>query len=130
VWRFAQSSIEHRAKHHTHFLRGPPLPSRFLRVKPCSLAAVANYQTIGVANAVQRPRSAAVGCAGLVAAGGGARKLCVQSLKFCVLMACLLYRTRCTALGIPTSPASDRDIRTGIVCGRVVTSKRQLLGIA
>jgi hypothetical protein len=23
-----------------------------------------------------------------------------------------------------TSPASDRDIRTGIVCGQVVTSKR------
>jgi hypothetical protein len=29
-----------------------------------------------------------------------------------------------------TSPASDRDLRTGIVCGEVVTSKRQLLGVA
>jgi hypothetical protein len=53
-------------------------------------------------------------------------------VKLYVLMDCFLA-VRSIALPRPaqapgklTSPASDRDIRTGIVCGQVVTSKRQL----
>jgi hypothetical protein len=57
-------------------------------------------------------------------------KLCGHSVKLGVLMDYLLA-ARLIALprsaqtpDMLTSPASDRDIRTGIVCGQVVTSKR------
>jgi len=72
VWCFAWSSIEHGAKRHIVFLRGPPWPSLFLRVEKfaCLIADVANYQTVGVANAVYRQRYGAIRRAGWVAADG------------------------------------------------------------
>ena len=63
-------------------------------------------------------------------------KLCGHSVKLCVRMDYLLA-VRLIALPrsahaseMFTSSASDRDIRIEIVCGQVVTSKRQLLGVA